>query len=544
MEKINLDGLWQFGFAEGKYADPLMIPVNSMAAVPSCFDADPELFGSHGTGVYRRTVECDGRVRLTFSGGLFLRIFWDGIEVGKSVLPYTLEDYEFDSGKPGKHELAIVADNVLTGTNDEMFKEYYDFYGYGGIYSHVELEKISDETIRRIQVIPLDYRTGEIEVTVEFPDAPETTDTTLAFDGGMPEKISCSGPIRRKVPNFRLWTPDTPNLHTLTIARNGKSKEVVFGIRTIDWHGGILRLNGQPLRLLGYCRHEAHPDFGAATPLSVVRNDLVRIKNQGCNFIRGSHYPQREEMLDLCDRLGILVWDESLGWGNRIESLTDPLFQSRQEEQTVKMVRSSYNHPSVIIWGFLNECASDNVQTRPIIKRLCDAVHANDRSRPVTFASNRCENDLWLELLDIISFNTYPGWYDPNPQVSGIGNITPRLTEKANFVSAPQFADKPFIVSEIGAGAFLGDHSRARWSEEYQAELFRAVLDTIFTNPRFTGIAIWQFCNCRTYISTQYFFIRPRGFNNKGVLDEYRRPKLAWNVITELSAKYFGKRNK
>ncbi|OQA82863.1 MAG: hypothetical protein BWY31_03043 [Lentisphaerae bacterium ADurb.Bin242] len=55
---------------------------------------------------------------------------------------------------------------------------------------------------------------------------------------------------------------------------------------------------------------------------------------------------------------------------------------------------------------------------------------------------------------------------------------------------------------------------------------------------------LWQFCNCCTCISTQHFFTRPRGFNNKGVLDEYRRPKLAWDVITKLSAKYFGKGNK
>ena len=75
--------------------------------------------------------------------------------------------------------------------------------------------------------------------------------------------------------------------------------------------------------------------------------------------MRGAHYPQCEDFLDLCDELGILVWEESLGWGNTDEQLKDPEFCALQEMQTRMMVRDSINHPSVIISGFLNEPASD-----------------------------------------------------------------------------------------------------------------------------------------------------------------------------------------
>ncbi len=540
MTEISLNGIWQFEFVEGKCADPLTVPLTSVAAVPSCFDAEDFLFGKYGTGIYRRTLDCCGQVRLSFAGGINIRVYWDGAEVGRSTLAYTLEDYEFDAGIPGLHELTIAADNVLQGTDDEIFKEYYDFYCYGGIYSSVTLEAIGAETISRVQVTPLDHLTGEVEIALEFPDTPEAAEVQIAFDHGTPETVTYSAPIRRKVPNHRIWSPDTPEIHALTVARDGWKREVKFGIRTLDWRSGRLCLNGDPIRLIGYNRHEFHPDFGASTPLPVIRNDLVRIKLQGCNFIRGSHYPQREEMLELCDQLGLLVWDESLGWGNRPESLQNPVFQVQQKEQTVKMVRRSYNHPSVIMWGFLNECASDTEEGCFLIGKLCTAIRENDRSRPVSYASNRCMSDISLKLPDIISFNIYPGWYDPNPQVSGIGNITPKLTEVAEFVSAKRFANKPFIISEIGAGAFLGDHSGVRWSEEYQAQLLKTSIDTIFTNPRFSGLAIWQYCNCRTYISTQNYFSRPRGYNNKGVLDEYRKPKAAWDTVTKSISKYFG----
>ena len=540
MCKTILDGIWRFGFQEGACAEPLSIPATTVAAVPGCFDAG-ELFSRRGFGVYRRTVECGGNVRLSFSGGLNIRVFWDGKEVGSSVLPYTLEHYEFNAGRPGRHELAIVADNRFLGTEEEIFKSYYDFYGYGGIYSHVELEQIDGEAVSRVQVTPIDTTTGTVEIAVEFPDQPRKADITIAFDGGRREKVSYTKPIRRKVPNFKVWSPASPHLHTVTVSRGDDSKTATFGIRTLEWHGGVLKLNGSPVKLLGYCRHESHPDFGAATPPAVIRNDLVKIKQQGCNFIRGSHYPQREEMLDICDEIGLLVWDESMGWNNEENAFTDPEFQRRQVEQTVKMVRNSYNHPSVIIWGFLNELHSETTSARDIVGQLVSAIHANDPGRPATFASNRTVRDLCLDLVDIISFNTYPGWYDPDMPVSGIQNVRPKLKREAKWATEGDFADKPLIISEIGAGAFLGDHSGARWSEEYQAALVAETLKAVYANPRFTGISFWQYCNSRTYIDGQING-RPRGFNNKGVLDEYRRPKMAWFTIQDFANKLFSPR--
>jgi beta-glucuronidase len=128
-------------------------------------------------------------------------------------------------------------------------------------------------------------------------------------------------------------------------------------------------------------------------------------------MIRGSHYPQSQMMLDIADELGLLVWDEILGWENPSESLNDPEFQRRQCDGLTRMIKTSVNHPSVIMWGFLNEAATDKVAARECIGKFYHKVRELDASRLITFASMHGEKDVCLDLVDVISFNTYPGWY-------------------------------------------------------------------------------------------------------------------------------------
>ena len=163
-----------------------------------------------------------------------------------------------------------------------------------------------------------------------------------------------------------------------------------------------------------------------------------------------------------------------------------------------------------------------------IIKSVYDAYKSVDSTRWVTFASNRYERDICMDIVDIVAMNPYPGWYDMKwEELSGIHNIEPRLQRLADAI--PE--DKPFMVSEIGASAIYGhrDPHRVRWSEEYQAELAAEVCRVVFGNPRICGLAFWHFCDAKSYLNGG----RVMGVNDKGMLDQYRRPKLAWNVITE-----------
>jgi beta-glucuronidase len=517
----RLDGIWNFAYCA---SDDFCTRFDSCAAVPSCFDASSALFSQRGVGWYRRFVEIAGPVCLRLRGGLALRVFWDGVLVGQCQLPYSPFECEFEAGDFSRHELLIAADNRLRDDPAEQFHPFYDFYGYGGIYDHVEICPLKDG-IRRVEVLPLSHRDGTVKIRLECGNSPPDS-VLLTFDGEPAVRIPYMDEFEYRVPEFRLWTPQTPHLHTLRI----DDEEVRFGLRTIRCQGSDLLLNGEKIKLVGYNRHEAHPQFGAATPDALTIEDIRKIKSQGCNFIRGCHYPQKEAFLDACDRLGMLVWEEALGWGNREEHLVCPEFQQGQLEACRQMLRRSINHPSVIIWGFLNENASDKTSARPLVSRLAESIRAMDPSRPVTFASNRCLRDCCFDLVDIISLNTYPGWYS-DFDGDGVAAIRPALEKLA-----AQLPEKPLLISEIGVGAMSGDHSECRWSEEYQAKYLLEVLNCIFAMERFAGVALWQYCDTKTYINTVHFLVRPRGFNNKGVLNEYRIPKLAWREISKFLA--------
>ena len=522
MKRILLNGVWEFGFA----ADDGRIVYDSLSSVPGCFDTRSGEFGKRQRAGFKRQVTVSGGdLMLTLDAcGLHTQVCWDGVCLASDDLPYSRQEIIVRNAAAGEHTLEIITDNFLTGDPAEQFKSFYDFYGYGGIYGDVSLTEFSPGDLRKVEVIPLDYRDGSVEIRTEaFDETPEYLH--ISFDGKEFSKMPYQEKFVCQVPSFKVWSVEEPNLHTMNI--NGT--EAVFGIRTIDYSGKELKLNGKPLKLIGCNRHEAHPESGPATGNALTLNDLLMIKQQGFNFIRGSHYPQKEFMLDMCDKLGLLVWEEALAWGNKAEEFECEKFVARQQEACRRMVKKSINHPSVIIWGFLNECASDQECVRDTIASLRSEIRQLDISRPAAFASNRPDLDISFDHSDIIAINIYPGWYDtPDTPVDGIDRVKPTLKKYAE-----KFADinKPLIVSEIGAAALRGDHSGYRWSEDYQSRLLTAVLDGIFEFERYTGTALWLFCDTKSYLETGFSFTRPRGFNNKGMLDEYRRPKMAWHDV-------------
>ncbi len=521
--EIPLTGLWDFGYSETE-----KIPAcDAVATVPACADALAERFGREGYAAFRRKVKIGGMVRLRLTGGLHLRVFWDEREIGQSVLAYTQEEYDFDAGNEAIHTLLIVTDNFKDDLPSSVFRPYYDFYGYNGIYDTVTIERLSPGKIDRIQVTPLARMPGSVRIALHAI-APAPAEVQISFDGGKVQSYPWSEVLTLSVPKWKYWSPQSPHLHTVTV--NGK--EATFGIRFLDWQGRRLLLNGKPLKLVGVNRHEAHPEFGAATPEALIWNDLLAIKRQGFNFIRGSHYPQKEMMLNIADRLGLLVWEEALGWGNREEALTDATFRARQEEQCRKMVRKSFNHPSVIIWGFLNECQSELETARLLVWRLRDILHELDPSRPATFATYKNQLDKCITDMDIVSINTYPDWYDDNRTTADFSAIGKRLQDLSDL-----FPDKPLIISEIGCAAIYGEHSGFRWSEEYQSEYVTTAVREILRRDDYTGVSLWQYCDTRTAHTTRSILGTPRCFNNKGLINEYRLPKLSWKAMKQLLAK-------
>jgi beta-glucuronidase len=198
------------------------------------------------------------------------------------------------------------------------------------------------------------------------------------------------------------------------------------------------------------------------------------------------------------------------------------------------MVNNTFNRPSGILFAFLNEGDSSNPASCPTYSTLAARYRSLQVNGLVTWASDKTESDVCLDAADVISFNSYPGWYGGSYDLQqDLQSAVPTIIGEATWVQQHQ-PGKPFIKSEIGAGGIPGwrDQLRGFWSEEYQAALDGAITNTIATDDRFAGISLWQFCDVRTYTGVNALG-RPRSLNNKGVFDEYRRPKLAAGAVAQ-----------
>lgn len=549
-----LDGFWDFTWL-GDDADIDGLDIGSIVyrrptAVPGVFDTGHDLFGRRGVGVYRRFVslvtEPGTRLRLHIGGmGLFARIWWDGNLLADYRTPYSTVDIDLTAEAGTVHELVIAVDNRFDPDRVPLFAPKFDFYGYGGIYRSIEVQELPRCYLERVQVTTENLETGQVRLRVRLGgNVPDKLNINVAFDDERPVEIQAAVKddeivLFRTVPDHRIWSPENPALHTVTVSILDDTIIERFGIRTVETSGRDIVLNGEPVRLFGLNRHESHPEFGPVQPAHLMADDIDLLKDLGSNFIRCVHYPQDQVFLDLCDQAGILVWQESLGWNDSEERARNPEFFELQVEQTRLMVRNSINHPAVILWGFLNECCSDTEGGKILYRALAQTIRAEDPKLLVTWASSKREKDICFELADVVSINVYPGWFSHikdwhkpssawieacmEEYASGLGNRT-------------DVTDKPMIVSEIGCCGLYGCHDRAhaQWSEEYQADYFAEACRCILDNPRYAGIALWQLIDTRSYVNAGTDVRgKPRGFNCAGVVDEYRRPKLAYDAVRE-----------
>ncbi|MDO4949841.1 MAG: glycoside hydrolase family 2 TIM barrel-domain containing protein [Bacteroidales bacterium] len=523
---VSLNGSWLFRFEEHKAMEEtegMSFTPNDVMCVPGCWDVMPAYYLKRGTGLYRRSFYLDQPMKdavLEIEGmGLRGKFAIDGRDLGEHPYPYAKLEIPVGPLAKGDHEMFAALDNRFDWNSMKLARPYYDFYFYGGFYRSIRLV----EKQPKIFVRTLDYRTGKIEVEIEGKRKYTQT-----------------------IPDFKLWSPESPNLTTIEV----EGRQVRFGIRQIEARNGKIYLNGKEIFLKGVNRHDQTPLFGAAVPESQWIMDLQHVKALGGNFIRGAHYQQADRFLDLCDEMGIMVWEESLGWGNG-QSYTDPnnielhdeAFRAAQIKETRDMVRASFNHPSIIVYAFMNECSSEKPECKTLVDELIRTIKAEDSGRLVTFACNRCNDDICNEHTDIIAFNAYPGTIPmvPGEPADLKEKVRKRFTEIVGGFRQ-RYPDKPIMVSESGVAAVYGWHDAAASisSEELQDEYLTDIFETLWSNPDVVGFAIWQMNDNRTYSRTSVDCTGKTymGHSQAGIYDLQRRPKKAVETVKE----YFSKR--
>jgi beta-glucuronidase len=535
----ELDGMWDFMKEDDgkRYHLP----------VPGCWEQNPDMINYRGIGTYSKKIRLsrDTNLRLVFQGVSHTAdVYFDNQLIAHHYNAFTPFTCIVHAAKKGDHEIKVVVDNTF-GEHSALHIPN-DYYTYGGITRTVSIEEIPDLFIEQIHFTPAVSAgkwSARIEVLVKnIGEAEREVVLNGSLAGGVLKTKSCLlAPGGEKTVVWKEdfqdivpWSHDNPTLYLLEmnlLQDNITVDDLIerVGFRTVEIIEQKIHINGEKIFLKGFNRHEDYGVFGCAIPLQLMTQDIDLMQDMGANSVRTCHYPNDERFLDLCDERGILVWEENHARGLGLTEMQNPNFEKQCEDCISEMIDSHYNHPSIVIWGILNECASETVDGREMYDKQYKQIKEMDSSRPTTSATCRHFTDICLDLPDVVSFNMYSGWYQDVP-------VSERHEQEMEWINAAGGAGKPVIVSEFGAAAIYGyrDRGRSKWSEERQSDIIQENIEVYKADDRLTGIYVWQFADCRVTEEGGWFATRARSHNNKGIVDEYRRPKMAYDVIKNL----------
>lgn len=543
----ELEGLWDFRKEDGKqYKLP----------VPGCWEQHPDMLAYRGKGEYSKKVYIDrtGNIRLEFKGVSHTAdVYFDGVMIAHHYNAFTPFSAVVKNVEKGEHEIIVCVDNTFTEAS--ALHIHNDYYTYGGITRPVALENISDVYVKYIHFTPYTkenkwYAKTEV-VICNVSDNDIVTEINGNIENNkMSQKVSVEKNSEKTVVfeneflDVKPWSNKEANLYMLNIVVSVDGEEVDdlierVGFRTVEVKGKYIYVNGERVRLKGFNRHEDYAIDGCAVTLQHIIQDMDLMQDMGVNALRTCHYPNDERMLDLCDERGIMVWEENHARGLTLEMMQNPNFERQCKDCIDEMIENHYNHPSIVIWGIMNECASETTEGREMYRKQFEQIKSLDKTRPTSFASCKYFEDLCFDLVDIVSMNVYSGWYTAEP-------VEIRMRKLIDWSRKVGGAGKPFFMTEFGAAAMYGyrDRSLCRWSEDYQAKLIGDTLEAYMNEDEISGVFIWQFADCRvtdekTNEEDKWWSTRARCHNNKGIVDEYRRPKMSYDVVKEKFEKYW-----
>jgi beta-galactosidase len=561
------------------------LAVFSKVAMPHCFNAmdgcDPEVSYYRGPGWYRTWIQpknpyANGRTLLHFWGAGQVTTVYLGTEkliehkggYDEFVVDLTEALAKVPAQKQGV-PLAVLCDN--SRRMDTIPSDFSDFSLYGGLYRHVELVSVpavaiealhvtvtgAEEARPKAQVSLRVYSPGHAAaqsnavVRIADPNGKVVHESTHAVQASGGEVDV----VRVELPSAMLWSPTHPQLYTcnVTLTAEGANNTVSerFGVRHFEFvEHGPFKLNGERLLLRGTHRHEDHAGYAAAIPDDITRKEFQMIKDMGANFIRLAHYQQSRLVLDLCDELGLLVWEE-LSWCRG--GIGGPEWQQMAKDKLTAMIDQHRNHPSIILWSLGNEDdwpteypSVDKDAIRAFMTELRDQAHKQDPTRLTSF--RRC--DFARDIPDVYSPSIWAGWY------RGLyTEYEAELKKQAALV-------KRFIHIEWGADSHTRRHSETPdkvnaeirsgtgadergldylptggiprvsvdgdWSETYACNLFDWTLKVQESQDWLTGAAQWIFKDFTTPLRAENPVPR---INQKGVVGRDLEKKESYFVF-------------
>ena len=572
--RISMDGMWKFHLDERSVGENEGwidgIPGEEMIPVPASFQdfyTEKDIREYTGDFWYETDFfvpgEWEGREILLRFGAATHRasVYVNGILITEhegGFLPFSAKVttvVRYDS----YNKVVVKVNNELNCTNlpcgetitlpngKKMSKPYFDFFNYAGLQRSVYLLALPGESIVDFD---LDYAIHgkNAEVSYQIRTNGEHAVQLALFDAKghcVAQKDGKEGVLY--VENARLWQVRNAYLYRLRI-RIMDGEELIdeyeqeIGIRTVKVEGTDILINGEPVYLKGFGKHEDSDIVGRGFSIGIMKRDFELMKWIGANSFRTSHYPYSEEIYQMADREGFLVIDEVPAVGmfqslmNFMEASTGKQTAFFKKETTPvllkahlraieEMIARDKNHPSVVAWSLLNEPETTNEAAVPYFKEVFDLANKLDmQKRPRTFAlimNSLPDTCKCYQFSDIIALNRYYGWYMKGGYEISVAE---ELFRKEMNAWKEKKLNKPFIFTEYGADTLASEHKlpSVMWSQEYQDEYLKMTHEVFDSYDFIKGEQIWNFADFQTTEG----IMRVNG-NKKGVFTRQRQPKAA-----------------
>lgn len=540
-----------------------------------CRDDDPGYW--RGTAWYEKTITINDplegqKVYARFEGaGQEVDLFVNGKHVGNHKGGYTA--FVFDISEfvqNGQNNFRIKVDNA----HDEGIPPMSaDFTFFGGINrdvslvfvpkTHISIEHFASDGIY-ISTPEVNESSARVAIETHLSVGQPEKALTLEHKVFSPDGTQVAVFRKRirkpaqnpdltllneiKIDRPILWDVDSPRMYCVQTSIIDSKGDVIdsqrngFGIRYFHFDADKgFSLNGRPLKLMGTNRHQDYRDIGNALPDEMHLRDVRLLKEMGGNFLRIAHYPQDPLIYSECDRLGILSMVE-IPIINRMGSVPD--FTKNCITMAEEMVYQAYNHPSMIVWAYMNEVLINSpwedgtISKEDYFWKLCNcaseietAIKKADPLRPTLIP---CHNspERYMEsgitrIPDMLGFNIYNGWYSGD-----LASFGPTLDKLHGM-----FPDKPLFLTEYGADADSRLHSFQPecfdYTCDYALKYHNHYIPVILEKEYLAGSTVW---NINDFYSEGRAFAVPH-VNCKGLTTLDRTPKDSYWLYKALLAK-------
>jgi len=481
-------------------------------------------------------------------------VYFNGTLLGSHTGGYMPFEFEINSAAlyDQSNQLVIRVDNKLTnetvpqghvdvdnggvvlwrqGTFPDV---HYDFYPYGGLHRPVVLYTTEKQYVTDVTV-KTDIKGKEGIINWEAVLSQPGGTLKLLIDDQEQTVVKADQTVLKgtlKIKECQFWSDKNPHLYKLGFQIHNDQKLIddyylKVGVRTVEVKGNKFLLNGKEFYFKGFGRHEDINVIGRGLNFPYMIRDFELMRWTGANSFRTSHYPYSEEIMQMADRHGLLVIDETAA--NTISfgptAATDKTL-TEHRKQLRELYDRDKNYTCVVMWSITNESETWVERSGPYFKTLAEDIKKLDPSRPSTIVCAQMPADMQTEAYayyDVVCMNLYPAWYGNCGRIFKIEELMNTALDE--FYTRYK---KPILMTEFGADSITGEHAlpMEMWSEEYQEMMLDKMIKILRSKKYVIGEHVWNFADFKTAQHTN----RPI-YNRKGVFTRERQPKMAAHYL-------------